>query len=119
MSTEAQVLRIDPTLAGDSRIAAELAVVAGQLSRTQFGSRYSEAVAALTAHRLRYSPENGTGMAPGLVSSVKTGKRNVNFAQPSVAASTADDAALRTTVGGAYFLQLRTMSPRIMARVLL
>lgn len=119
MSTSAQVVRIAPSLSGDSRISDELTVVAAQLSATQFGDRWSEAVAALTAHRLLSSPEGGSGMGLGSVSSTKAGKRQVSYAQPSFSASSLDDAALMTTAAGRYFVQLRSMAARIRPFVLM
>jgi hypothetical protein len=107
MTTAAQVLRIAPSLSGDSRITDTLSIVSTQLSAQSFGTNWSEAVAALTAHRLLASPESGTGAGLGSVSSVKTGKRQVNYAQPSVSGLSGADADLMTTAAGRYYMQLR------------
>jgi len=113
MATSATVLRIAPSLSDDTRIDDTIAVVVGQLSFEAFGAHWAEAVAALVAHRLLSSPEDGDGLIRGPITAEKTGNLSRSYANASVPVASSADADLSTTAAGRYYLSLRDASANI------
>lgn len=107
-ATTALFERRYPSLAGDPRIADELAAATLELDSTAWGSQHSEGVCALAAHRIEAAPLDGPNQVSDPIAGelVKPPRR----LQVSPVAS-ASDAVYLETRGGREFLRLRRSLP--------